>query len=157
VVECLHRIPASRRRRRKGKSRIWDSKIGSGVPRDSDPRMTALVRASSYYKRQTRPLVRGRAPHQQTRNHLTVMRIYSKAPDACSIPGQTGRLTVGRNISLTLTWIGVHCPTAIVKDRPILSSDIKTMTASVLLQKILVVGLKGLGAKTNWLAVNRQS
>jgi hypothetical protein len=30
-VEYLHRVPASRRRRRKRKSRIWDSKIWSGV------------------------------------------------------------------------------------------------------------------------------
>jgi hypothetical protein len=41
----------------------WDSKIWSRVPRDSDPRKTALERASSIYKRQTRPLVRERAPH----------------------------------------------------------------------------------------------
>jgi hypothetical protein len=41
-VEYLHRSPASRRRRQKGKSRIWDSKIW-----DSDPRMTVLARASS--------------------------------------------------------------------------------------------------------------
>jgi hypothetical protein len=33
-VEYLHRDPASRRRRQKGKSQIWDSKIGSQVPRD---------------------------------------------------------------------------------------------------------------------------
>jgi hypothetical protein len=39
--------PASCRRRQKGKSRIWDSKIWSRVPRDSDARMTALARPSS--------------------------------------------------------------------------------------------------------------
>jgi hypothetical protein len=33
-VEYLYRSPASRRRRQKGKSRIWDSKIWSRVPRD---------------------------------------------------------------------------------------------------------------------------
>jgi hypothetical protein len=53
-VEYLHRDPASRRRRRKGKSHIWDSKIWSRVQRDSDPRKTALARTSSIYKRQTR-------------------------------------------------------------------------------------------------------
>jgi hypothetical protein len=53
-VEYLHRDPANRRRRRKGKSQIWDSKLWSQVPRDSDPRKTALARASSTYKRQTR-------------------------------------------------------------------------------------------------------
>jgi hypothetical protein len=36
-VEYLHRDPASHRRRRKGKSQIWDSKIRSRFPRDSDP------------------------------------------------------------------------------------------------------------------------
>jgi hypothetical protein len=38
-VEYLHRNPASGRRRQKRKSRIWDSKIWSRVPRESDPRM----------------------------------------------------------------------------------------------------------------------
>jgi hypothetical protein len=50
-VEYRHRSSASRRRRRKGKSRIWDSKIWSRVLRDSDPRMTALARTSSNCKR----------------------------------------------------------------------------------------------------------
>jgi hypothetical protein len=35
-VEYLHRDPTSRRRRRKGKSQIRDSKIWSRVSRDSD-------------------------------------------------------------------------------------------------------------------------
>jgi hypothetical protein len=49
----------------------WDSEIWSRVPRDSDPRMTALARANSNCKRQTCPLVRENVPHQQTRNCLT--------------------------------------------------------------------------------------
>jgi hypothetical protein len=76
-VEYLHRDPASRRRRRKGKSRIWESKIWSRAQRNSDPRMTALARASSNSKRQTRPLVRQNAPHQQTRNCQTIIKIWS--------------------------------------------------------------------------------
>jgi hypothetical protein len=84
-------------------SQIWDSKIGSRVPRDSDPRMTALARISSNCKRQTRSLVRESAPHQQTRNCLTAIKIWSSDPDVCLTPRQTGRLTVGRNITLTLT------------------------------------------------------
>jgi hypothetical protein len=36
-VEYFHRDPVSRRRWRKVKSQIWDSKIWSRVPRDSDP------------------------------------------------------------------------------------------------------------------------
>jgi hypothetical protein len=43
---------------RLGKTRIWDSKIWSCVLWDSDPRMTALVRVSSNFKRETNPLVR---------------------------------------------------------------------------------------------------
>jgi hypothetical protein len=62
-VEYLHRDPASRRRRRKGKSRNWDSKIWPRVLWDSDPKMTALARASSNCKRQTSPLVREGAPN----------------------------------------------------------------------------------------------
>jgi hypothetical protein len=68
--------PASRWRRWKGKSRIWDSKIWSRVSGDSDLRMTALARTSSNCKRQTRPLVRESAPQQQTCNYLTVIKIW---------------------------------------------------------------------------------
>jgi hypothetical protein len=67
-VEYFHRDPASRRRRRKGRSQLWDSKIWFQVPRDSDPRKTALARASSTNKRQTRSLVREGAPKEQDRN-----------------------------------------------------------------------------------------
>jgi hypothetical protein len=67
-VEYLHHDPASRRRRRKGKSQNWDSKIQSRDPWDSGPRKTALVRAISIYKRQTRPLVRDGASQKQDRN-----------------------------------------------------------------------------------------
>jgi hypothetical protein len=71
-VEYLHRNPASRTKRRKGKSRILDRKMWSRVPRDSGPKMIALARTKSNYKRQTRPLVRDSAPYQQTRNCLDV-------------------------------------------------------------------------------------
>jgi hypothetical protein len=76
-VEYLHRGPARRKRRRKWKSRIWDSKLWSRVPRNLNPKMTALARTSSKCKRQTRPLVRESAPHEQTRNTLTVIKIWS--------------------------------------------------------------------------------
>jgi hypothetical protein len=57
---------------------------------------------------QTRLLVREGAPHQQTRNCLkNNQRENGKnwpwVPDGCLTPGRTGRLTVGRNITLTLT------------------------------------------------------
>jgi hypothetical protein len=102
-VEYLHRDHASRRRRRKGKPRIWDSKIWPRILQDSDPKMTALARTSSNCKQQTRPLVREGAPDQQTRNCQTIIKIWSLAPNGCFVPRQTGRLTVGRNITLTLT------------------------------------------------------
>jgi hypothetical protein len=62
--------------------------------------MTAVTRASSNCKRQNRPVVREGAPHPQTRNCLTVIKIWSWAPDGCLTARQTGRLTVGRNITL---------------------------------------------------------
>jgi hypothetical protein len=54
-VEYLHRSPASRRRRGKKKSGIWDSNIWSRVARGSDPKMTALARSSGNCKRKPRP------------------------------------------------------------------------------------------------------
>jgi hypothetical protein len=44
---------------------------------DSDPRKTALTRASSIYKGQTRPLVREGAPQEQTRNCQTIIKIWT--------------------------------------------------------------------------------
>jgi hypothetical protein len=64
--------------------------------------MTALARASSNCKRQTRPLVREGAPHRQTGNCLTVAKIWS-CPSRGLTPRQTGPLTVGRTVTLTLT------------------------------------------------------
>jgi hypothetical protein len=55
--------------------------VQSRVQRDSDPRKTALARARSIYKRQTRPLVREGAPQEQDRNCQTVINIWSWAPD----------------------------------------------------------------------------
>jgi hypothetical protein len=59
--------------------------------------MTALARASIYCRRQTRPFVRESAPHQETRNCLTVLKIWSWTPHGYFIPRQTGLLTVGRH------------------------------------------------------------
>jgi hypothetical protein len=73
-VEYFHRDPASRRRRRKGKSQIWDSKIWSRV---SDPRKIALVRTSSMYKRQTRPHIRESGAQKQDRSCQRLINIWS--------------------------------------------------------------------------------
>jgi hypothetical protein len=79
-VEYLHRDTASRRWRQNGKSRVWDSKIWSRVPRDSDPRNTVLARASSIYKRQTCPLVREGAPQKQDRKCQTGKKYLVMSP-----------------------------------------------------------------------------
>jgi hypothetical protein len=50
-------------------------KYGRRVPRDLDPRMTALARAGSNCKRQAHPLIRESAPQQEICNCLTVMKI----------------------------------------------------------------------------------
>jgi hypothetical protein len=81
--------------------------------------MTALARASSNCKRQTRPLVREGAPTQQTRNCQTIIKIWSYAPEGCFIPRQTDRLSVGRNIRLRLSNLHLKClfsihPTSVV-------------------------------------------
>jgi hypothetical protein len=64
--------------------------------------MTTLARTSRNCKQQTRPLVREGTPHQYSRNCLTVIKIWTRAPDGYFIPRKIGRLTVGRNITLTL-------------------------------------------------------
>jgi hypothetical protein len=50
---------------------------------------------------QTSPLVREGVRHQQTRNSLAVIKIWSWVPNGCLTPRETGRLTVDRNINLT--------------------------------------------------------
>jgi hypothetical protein len=60
--------------------------------------MTALAKTCSNCKRQTRPLLREGAPHQQTRNCLTVTKIWPWAPDGGFTTRQTGRLTIVSNI-----------------------------------------------------------
>jgi hypothetical protein len=93
---------------RLGESQIWDSKMWPWVPWDLNPRITALSRTSSNCKWPTRPIVSVGAPPQQTCNSLTVIKIWSWAPDGCLTPRQTGWLTVGRNITLTLTFVVVR-------------------------------------------------
>jgi hypothetical protein len=65
-IEYLHRDPASRRRRRKGKFQNWDSKIWSRDPRDSDPRKIVLERAQQHIQK-TDPSSRQRGRPTKTR------------------------------------------------------------------------------------------
>jgi hypothetical protein len=64
--------------------------------------MTALARTSSNCKRQSSPFVRERARHQQNRNGLIVTKIWPWAQDGGLTTVQTGRVTIGRNTSITL-------------------------------------------------------
>jgi hypothetical protein len=86
------------------KREVWDSKIWSQVPRDEDPRNTALARASSIYKRQTHPLVREGAQKKQDRNSRGTINIWSCVQGGCSIPRLTDWLAVSRNVTWTWTW-----------------------------------------------------
>jgi hypothetical protein len=85
-----------------GEFRIWGNKIWFWVPRNSGPRITAPVRASNNCKRQIRPPGREGATYQQTHYCLTIIKNWSWAPDGCLTPRKTDRLTVGRNITMTL-------------------------------------------------------
>jgi hypothetical protein len=63
-VEYLHRDRASRRRRRKEKSNVRDSKIWSRVPRDSDPRRITLWWGPTAYSKDRPVLSLERTPHK---------------------------------------------------------------------------------------------
>jgi hypothetical protein len=102
--EYLHRDPASRRRRN-GKSQIWDSKLWSRVPRDSDQKKTTLARASSIYKRQTRPLVREGAAQQQDRNCQRVINFCSGARHLDLLIGWPSIAMWLWGQTLILTWL----------------------------------------------------
>jgi hypothetical protein len=79
-VEYLHRNPASRRKRRKGKT----GRQSQGP--------AAIVNDIPVLSSES-------APYQQTRNCPTDIKIWSQAPDGCFIPRQTGRRTAGRKDS----------------------------------------------------------
>jgi hypothetical protein len=112
-VKYLHRNPASRRRRRKGESRIWESKIWSRVLRDSEPRMrwrgpTAVVN--------DRPVLSSERERPASTNpHLSDSNInLVLSPRWVLIPIQTDRRTVGRNIRLDSTQYSIHLCSACV-------------------------------------------
>jgi hypothetical protein len=95
--------------------------------------MTALERTSSNCKRQTRPLVREGAPLQRTRNYLTVIKMWSWGPVQGLAPRQTGRLTAGRNITLTLVAeardsSGTHRKENVGRWKPLPSNDSEDVT-----------------------------
>jgi hypothetical protein len=70
-------------------------------------RNVALAMPSKNWKLQTRLLDREDSPHQQNRNCQKIIKEkgenWSRVSDGCLTPRQTCRLTVGLNITLTLT------------------------------------------------------
>jgi hypothetical protein len=83
----------------------WNSKIGSRVIRDLNPRVTVLARSRNNFtsKLQTRLLVREGAPHQETSNCQSEKTIWPWVSDGSPTPRQNGRQAVGRNITSTST------------------------------------------------------
>jgi hypothetical protein len=83
------------------------NKLCSRVQWDSDLRKDALAMPGKNWKVQTRPLVREGAPRQETRNCKKNLRMgkRSRVPGGCLIPRRTGRQTVRRNVTLTLTLL----------------------------------------------------
>jgi hypothetical protein len=65
--------------------------------------VTALARPRSNCtsKLQTHRLVREGVPHPETRNRQIEKKNWPWAPDGSSTPRQTGRLTVGSNLTST--------------------------------------------------------
>jgi hypothetical protein len=76
-----------------GETRIWDSKIWSWVPRDFYQRVTVLAKVS-YIINDSQVI---------TSNCSTATQILAWVPDGGLTPRHTGRLTVGRNTTLTST------------------------------------------------------
>jgi hypothetical protein len=75
-----------------------------------DLSVIVLERTSSCSKLQIRPLVREGAAKYQTRNCLKKIsrrkKNWTRVTDGCLTPRRTGRLIVGRNV--TLTWLRLY-------------------------------------------------
>jgi hypothetical protein len=74
-------------------------------PAELGPENDCAGEDSSGCNRQTRPLVREGAPYRQARKSQTIIKIWSYAPDRGLIPRETGRLTVGRNITVLFSSV----------------------------------------------------
>jgi hypothetical protein len=98
-VEYLHRDPASRRRRRKAKSQIWNSKIWSQGTRT---RERLRWKGPAAYTKDRHVLSSERAPHKNDSNCQTVINIW----------GSTPRLTDSPSVAMWLRlwlWAVVSC------------------------------------------------
>jgi hypothetical protein len=90
-----------------GSLKNWDNKIWSWVPQDWDPRETELARPAA--KVNYRPVLSSERDLQYNKPPNCPKKIsrwkknWLRVPDDCMSPRRTGRLTVGRNIILTLT------------------------------------------------------
>jgi hypothetical protein len=104
-------VPASRKRRRRGNSLKWDSKVrisvSSAGPRPKND-CSGKDQKQLYSKLQIRPLVRGRyklTNPQLSKENLKERKYWSRVPDGFPAPRQTGRLSVGSKLTWN-AWVG---------------------------------------------------
>jgi hypothetical protein len=104
-IEYLHRDPATRKRRRNGKSQIWDSKIRSASIKGLGPEKDCVGKIQQHIQK-TDPSSRQRGrPRKQDRNcQIVIAKYLVMSPRWSSTPRLTDWLTVSRNVTLTLTW-----------------------------------------------------
>jgi hypothetical protein len=102
----------SRRRRQKGTPVSWDSEMWSQVLQDLDPRVQGWQGSIALVGVIYRPFLSPeRAPHTKKNGKcLKIISVdrkknLSRVPDGGLIPGQTGRPTVCRKLTLTTTLI----------------------------------------------------
>jgi hypothetical protein len=113
------------------------------------------------YNNEERRFLRGPCRVEAGSNTSTVALRVVGGDDKRSLESETVKCGHGSRGTRTWEWLRWRGPAAIVNDRPVLSwermlhkdNDRKGSVA----KKSLVVTVKGLGAKTNWLAINRQS
>jgi hypothetical protein len=101
-VEYLHRDPASRSRRRKWKSQIWESKIWSRVP-GTRTQERLRWQGPAAYTRDRLVLSLERAPHKNKIVTVTVIHIWSWALDGAR---HQDWLTDWPSVATWLTWTG---------------------------------------------------
>jgi hypothetical protein len=84
-------------------TKIWESNLWCWAPQDSGQRMTAQVRPINDCNYRSLILSEGRLASKNLQLSDSLIYICSYAPDGYQKLRQTGRLTVGRNVTVTLT------------------------------------------------------
>jgi hypothetical protein len=89
-----------------GEFQNWETKIWLWIPRYSGTRKTALARPSNDWVLEILPTVREGIPTWTnswlSKNNFKIRRNWLRDSDECLVPRETGRLTVGRDMTLTL-------------------------------------------------------